>query len=71
MSATQQFYQDRAAAARNDAASTSLDNVRDRFLRAADAWDVMASRLARTERMRAETETRKAAAREAEGLLEI
>jgi hypothetical protein len=71
MSATQRFYEDRAAAARDDAARTPLDNVRERFLRAADAWDVMAVRLARTETMRAETETRKAAAREAEALLEI
>ena len=71
MSATQQFYEDRAAAARDDAARAPLDNVRNRFLRAAEAWEVMASRLARTETMRAETETRKAAAREAEALLEI
>ena len=70
MSATQQFYQDRAAAASDDAAKAPLDNVRERFLRAAAAWEVMASRLARTETMRAETETRKAAAREAEALLE-
>jgi hypothetical protein len=71
MSATQQFYEDRAAAARADAARAPLDNVRQRFLRAAEAWEVMASRLARTETMRAETETRKAAAREAEALIEI
>jgi hypothetical protein len=70
MSATQQFYEDRAAAARNDAASAPLDNVRDNFLRAAAAWEVMARRLARTEHMRAETDARKAAAREAETLLE-
>jgi hypothetical protein len=70
MSATQQFYQDRAAAARDDAAAAALDNVRDRFLRAAAAWDVMARRLARTEHMRAETDARKAAARESEALLE-
>jgi hypothetical protein len=71
MSATQQFYQDRAAAARDDADRAPLDNVRARFLRAAEAWEVMASRLARTETMRAETETRKAAARDAESLLEV
>jgi hypothetical protein len=45
MSATQQFYEDRAAAARDDAAKAPLDNVRERFLRAAEAWEVMASRL--------------------------
>jgi hypothetical protein len=71
MSATQQFYEDRAAAARDDAAKAPLDNVRERFLRAAAAWEVMASRLARTETMRAETEAKKAAAREAEALLEV
>lgn len=62
MSPTQQFYRDRAADARRDADGAPLDNVRDRHLRAAAAWDVMAARLARTERMRAETEARKAAA---------
>lgn len=61
MSQTQQFYRDRAAAARRDADATSLANVRERFLCAAAAWEQMASRLARTERARAETEARKAA----------
>lgn len=61
MSVTRQFYRDRASAARRDAEASSLDNVRDRFLTAAAAWDVMAARLARTERMRAETDARKAA----------
>ena len=61
MSQTQQFYRDRAADARRDAEATSLANVRDRFLHAADAWEQMAARLARTERGRAETEARKAA----------
>jgi len=65
MSATQRFYCDRADQARRDADAAGLDNVRDRHLRAAAAWDVMAARLARTERMRAETETRKAAERDA------
>ena len=67
MSPTQQFYRDRADDARRDADATSLDNVRDRFLRAAAAWDSMAARLARTERNRAETEARKAAEAAAEG----
>ena len=65
MSATQKFYCDRAAQARRDAEAAGLDNVRDRHLRAAAAWDVMAARLLRTEKMRAETEVRKAAEREA------
>ena len=62
MSATQKFYRDRAADARRDADAATLDNVRDRHLRAAAAWE-MADRLARTERMRAETDARKAARR--------
>ncbi|HYI49585.1 MAG TPA: hypothetical protein VEX35_14095 [Allosphingosinicella sp.] len=65
MSATQKFYSDRAAQARRDAEAAGLDNVRDRHLRAAAAWDVMAARLLRTEKMRAETDVRKAAEREA------
>jgi hypothetical protein len=60
MSTHHQFYLDRAAEARRDAAAAVLDNVRDRCLRAAAAWEVMAARVQRTERMRAETEARKA-----------
>ena len=52
---------DRAADARRDAEAATLENVRERCLRAAAAWDDMASRVARTERMRAETEAKKAA----------
>jgi hypothetical protein len=48
-----QFYLDRAAQARADAESATLDNVRDRCLRAEDAWNRMAERAARTEQMRA------------------
>ncbi len=54
------FYLERAAAARREADAATLDNVRDRCLRAALAWDEMASRAARTERMRADSEARKA-----------
>jgi len=43
-------YLTRAAEARKDAESTSLDNVRDRCLRSAAA---MAERAERTEKMRA------------------
>ena len=71
MSATQKFYSDRAAQARHDAEAAALDNVRDRHLRAAAAWDVMAARLLRTEKMRAETEVRKAAEREAMDVEEV
>ncbi|MGQ0588077.1 MAG: hypothetical protein ACT4N8_00915 [Sphingosinicella sp.] len=58
---THTFYLERAAESRRDAAAANLDNVRDRCLRAAAAWESMAARVARTERMRAETEARKAA----------
>jgi hypothetical protein len=61
MSTHHEFYLERAAAARRDAAEATLVNVRERCLRAAAAWEEMADRAARTERMRAETEARKAA----------
>jgi hypothetical protein len=61
MSTHHQFYLDRAADARRDADAATLTNVRERCLRAAAAWDDMANRVARTERMRAETEAKKAA----------
>lgn len=62
MSTHYQFYRERAAEARRDAGQTSLDNVRDRCLRAAAAWEQMAARVERTDRMRAEAEAKKAAA---------
>lgn len=60
MSTHHEFYIERAAAARREAEAATLANVRDRCLRAAAAWDEMAARAARTERMRAETEAKKA-----------
>jgi hypothetical protein len=54
------FYRERAAAARREADAAGLQNVRERCLRAATAWDEMASRAARTEKMRADAEARKA-----------
>ena len=62
MSTHHEFYLERAAEARRDAAHTPLQNVRDRCLRAAEAWEQMAARVERTGRMRAETEAKKAAA---------
>jgi hypothetical protein len=55
------FFRERAAAARRDAEAASLDNVRERWRCAADAWDKMADRIERTQRGRAEIEARKAA----------
>lgn len=54
MSTQLQFYLDRAAQSRADADAAILDNVRDRCLRAEDAWSRMAERAARTEEMRSE-----------------
>jgi len=59
--AQERFYCDRAEEARRAAADTDLANVRERNLRAADAWQVMADRVRYVERQRAATEERKAA----------
>ena len=59
---TNEFYSTREAEARRAAESAPLDNVRDRHLNAAAAWAAMAVRGERTERRRAETDARKAAA---------
>jgi len=61
MSTNEEFYRARATQARVDAEGAMLANVRDRCLRAAAAWEVMADRAHRTDRMRAEQEARKAA----------
>lgn len=61
MTTTREFYVARAADARADADAASLDNVRERCLRAAAAWEAMADRAARTDRMREESEAKKAA----------
>jgi hypothetical protein len=66
MSAQLEFYQQRALVARADAEAAVLANVRERFINAAIAWEGMASRAARTERMRADLEDRKRMEREAE-----
>lgn len=54
------FYLARAADARAEADAATLDNVRDRCLRAEAAWSEMAARAARTQRMRARSEAEKA-----------
>ncbi|HJQ18061.1 MAG TPA: hypothetical protein VJ859_13810 [Allosphingosinicella sp.] len=61
MSSQKEFYQARAAEARRDAEAATLDNVRDRCLRAEAAWSGMADRAARTDRMRIKAEAEKAA----------
>jgi hypothetical protein len=51
----------RAAQARADADAATLENVRDRCLRAEAAWTAMAERAARNETMRATLLEKKAA----------
>lgn len=53
MSATRDNYLKQAIQNEQDAASTTLDNVRERALRSALAWRQMADRLSRAEAMRA------------------
>lgn len=62
MNNSREFCAARAEEARRDADTADLDNVRDRHLRAAAAWDVLGARAARTMRLRAEIEAKKAAA---------
>ncbi|HEX8301481.1 hypothetical protein [Sphingomonas sp.] len=50
------LYRDNAQRAQDDADAATLDNVRDRNLRAAMAWQQMADRVATTERARAARE---------------
>ena len=61
MATNQEFYLARAAEARADANAANLDNVRDRCIRSALAWEDMAARAGRTDRMRAELDAKKAA----------
>lgn len=63
-----EFYQTRAAEAKRDADAATLDNVRDRCLRAEAAWSGMAARAERSEKMRAQLEERKQAERAAEAM---
>lgn len=59
MSSQHDFYAARASEARTDAAAATLDNVRDRCLRAAAAWDAMAARAHRSDTFRAKQEAEK------------
>ena len=64
MSTTSEFYLARAAECARDAEASALENVRDRYRRAEQAWRTMAERLERGEAMR-ETLAADKAAREA------
>ena len=65
MSPQLNFYRDRAAEAGRDAAEAKLDNVRERCLRAEEAWLGMAARVERSEKLRADTIAHKAGSAEA------
>jgi hypothetical protein len=56
MSQQHDFFIARAAEARTEAQSATLANVKDRCLRAAEAWENMAARAERTEKQRAQVE---------------
>ena len=71
MSVQHDFYNARAADARADAESATLDNVRERCLRAAAAWEAMAARAHRSDVFRAKQEAAKAASAEPESSPEI
>lgn len=65
MSNQQDFYLERAAEAREGAKAATLDNVRDRWLRAEARWSEMAARSARGDKMRDQLAAEKATALEA------
>ena len=50
------FYREQAARQQADADTASLDNVRDRCQRAADAWTLLAERIERADTLRAARE---------------
>lgn len=62
MSPQLNFYRERAEEAGRDAAAAKLDNVRERCLRAEEAWLGMAARVERSERLRADSAAIKSAA---------
>jgi len=55
-----EFYIERAAQCRNEAAASKLENVRDRCLRSATAWETMADQLRISEAYRVTEAARKA-----------
>lgn len=61
-----EFYLARAAQARGEAEAAVLDHVRERCRRSEAAWMELADRAARTERMRADEQRRKAEAQPSE-----
>jgi len=66
MTTTSDFYTQQAIRDEQDAAKATLDNVRERCLRSAKVWRLMAERVARAQTMRATIDGEKAAARQAQ-----
>ncbi len=60
--AQEDFYLARAVEARAEAAGSKLDNVRDRALRSAAAWEAMAERAGQIAQARETREAEKAGA---------
>ena len=56
------FYREQASRQQADADAATLDNVRDRCLRAAGAWEAMAARAHRSDVFRAKQAAEKDAA---------
>ena len=65
MSATIDFYLAQAEKCSSEAEASALNQVRDRNLRAAAAWQAMADKLLHTEKLRAEKDQLAAAAHRA------
>ena len=61
MAQQEEFYAARAAEARAEASVAMLENVRERALRSAEAWEAMASRAARVTLARETRDAEKAA----------
>ena len=55
------FFRARAAQARGEADAATLDHVRERCLRSEAAWQALAEKAERSERLRVAEEVRKAA----------
>lgn len=66
MSQTYEFYAERAQEAADEAAAATLDNVRERNLRAEKTWTALAEQARKVKADRIRTEETKAAARAAE-----
>ena len=66
MSQSYEFYHERAAEATGEAEAATLDNVRDRHLRAAKTWTALAEQAHKIRTDREKAEATKAAQREAD-----